>query len=81
MQTVLQTMGATEDNNSSRWTSDHHKILGGKATILKTKTSNGVWQFRAYISAEGKYVRQYLKTRDFESAVEKAEAKVFEIYG
>lgn len=81
MQTVLQTMGTTENNNSSRWTSDHHEILGGKATILKTQTSNGVWQFRAYISGEGKYVRQSLRTRDLETAKIKAEEKVFEIYG
>ena len=69
-------MGAIKGDKSSRWTTGHTDILGGKAQILQTKSSNGVWQFRCYIAEEGKYVRKSLRTRDKDTAILKAEKSV-----
>ena len=49
-----------------------HDILGGEARIFRTKASGDVWQFRMWISDEQKYFRKTLKTRDFDTAVERA---------
>ena len=70
-------MGGT----SSAYTSDEHDILGGKAKILRVKQSGDVWQFRMWITDEGKYIRKSLRTRDYDSAVERAEKIVFETLG
>lgn len=72
-------MGST-DNNKSDWTTNHTDIFGGKAQILQTKASGGNWQFRCYISEENKYVRKSLRTKDFETAVQRAEKEYLQIY-
>lgn len=66
---------------SSSFTSEEHDILGGKAKILRVRQSGDVWQFRMWIQEEGKYIRKSLRTRDFESAVERAEKIVFDTLG
>lgn len=66
---------------SSSFTSEEHDILGGKAKILRVRQSGDVWQFRMWIEEEGKYIRKSLRTRDFESAVERAEKIVFDTLG
>ena len=66
---------------SSSFTSEEHDILGGKAKILRIRQSGDVWQFRMWIDEEGKYIRKSLRTRDFESAVERAEKIVFDTLG
>ena len=65
-------------NATSSFTTEEHAILGGKAVILRVKQSGDVWQFRMWISDEGRYIRKSLRTRDFESAVERAEKIVFD---
>jgi integrase len=45
---------------------------------MRVASSGDVWQFRMWISEEGKYIRKSLRTRDYESAVERAEKIVFE---
>lgn len=57
---------------SSTFTSEEHDILGGRAKILRVKASGDVWQFRMWISDEGKYIRKSLRTKDYEYAVERA---------
>ena len=66
---------------SSAFTSKEHDVLGGKAKILRVRQSGDVWQFRMWIADEGKYIRQSLRTRDYESAVERAEKIVFDTLG
>ena len=63
---------------SSTFTSEEHDILGGRAKILRVKASGDVRQFRMWISDEGKYIRKSLRTKDYDSAVERAEKIVFE---
>ncbi len=66
---------------SSAFTSEEHDVLGGKAKVLRVRQSGDVWQFRMWITEEGKYIRKSLRTRDYESAVERAEKIVFETLG
>lgn len=47
------------------------QILGGKAIIFLNDYE--IWQFRCWIAAEKKYVRQSLKTKDKQTAIELAE--------
>ena len=51
-------------------------ILGGKAIILTNDFD--IWQYRCWISAEKKYIRESLKTKDKELAIELAEKKTIE---
>ena len=71
---------STIEKNNKYWANSHHDILGGKAQILKTKASGGYWQFRCFITDEKKYVRISLKTKDKQTAIERAEEKFFEIH-
>ena len=52
-------------------------ILGGKAIILTNDFD--IWQYRCWISAEKKYIRESLKTKDKELAIELAEKKQLNI--
>jgi hypothetical protein len=71
-----------EQKKKRAWATEEHDILDGKAVILKVKEQSGdVWQFRMWISAEGKYIRKSLKTRDFETAKQRAEEIVFQTMG
>ncbi len=51
----------------------NHKIFGGKAEIFRVAQSGDVWQFRMWITDEQKYLRKSLRTRDLESAIQRAE--------
>ena len=62
----------------SAFTSEAHDILDGRAKLLRVRASGDVWQFRMWVETEGKYVRKSLKTRDFDTAKEKAEEMVFQ---
>lgn len=70
----------TIENNKDSWASKHCEIFGGKAEILQTKASGGYWQFRCYITSENKYVRKSLRTKDKETAIERAEKEYFSIH-
>ncbi len=52
--------------------SSQHKVLDGMATIYRTSASGDVWQFQMYFQDEQKYYRKSLRTRDLDSALEKA---------
>jgi integrase len=61
------------------WATEDHDILDGKAVILRVRKQSGdVWQFRMWIPEEQKYIRKSLKTRDFETAKQRAEDIVFQ---
>lgn len=66
-------------SEKAKWSKQKTNILGGKAQILQTVASNGVWQFRCFISEEKKYVRKSLRTKDKETAIIRAEEEYFKI--
>jgi len=66
--------------DTGRWSSQQHDILGGKAKVLRTPQSGDVWQFRMWIQEEKKYLRKSLRTRDFEAAIQRAEKLYLETY-
>ena len=58
---------------------EEYAILGGLSKVLKTKQSNA-YQLRMWVTDEKKYVRETLKTRDLDTALERAEKRTLEIY-
>ena len=69
-------MEKTSKNNS--WATEEHDVLNGKAVVLRVASRSGdVYQFRMWIPEERKYVRKSLKTRDLETAIKRAEERVF----
>ena len=50
-----------------------HNIFDGKAEVVRTKTSGGIWHFRMWVTEEKKYVRKTLKTKNLDTAIAKAE--------
>jgi hypothetical protein len=61
-------------------TTHKHDVLGGKCIILRTAASGDVWQFRMCIAEEKKYIRKTLGTRDFKTAIERAETLYLQLY-
>ncbi len=66
--------------NKGSWSDQNHDILAGKASILRVRNSGDVWQFRMWVGEEKKHLRKSLKTRDFETAVKRAEELVFKTF-
>jgi integrase len=58
--------------------SDVHDLFDGRMRIYRTVKSGDVWQFRMYVQAEKRYVRESLRTRDKDIATQRAEAKFIE---
>ena len=58
--------------------SDAHELFDGRIRIYRTVKSGDVWQFRMYVQLEQRYVRESLRTRDKEIAIQRAEAKFIE---
>jgi integrase len=58
---------------------DVEKLLGGRGEIYKMARSGDVYQCRVWLSDERRYKRQSLKTSDYETAKQRAEALIFEI--
>lgn len=48
--------------------------------MLRTRQSGNIWQLRMWVSGEGKYLRESLKTDDFDTAIKRAEHRYLEIY-
>lgn len=48
---------------------NQQKIYGGKAVIYTTTASNGIYQFRCWVSKEKKYYRKTLQTRSKTEAI------------
>ncbi len=59
---------------------DEREIMGGRAKVIRTRQSGEVWQLRMWVSGEGKYLRESLKTTDLETAVSRAETRYLQIY-
>lgn len=58
---------------------NQHPIYGGKGVIYTTPASNGIYQFRCWISAEKKYYRKTLQTRSRTEAVRLGEEEMLGI--
>ena len=59
--------------------SEVHEVLGGEATIFKIKGMSGdVFQFRQWIKGEKQAFRRSLKTRDLNTALQRAKSLVVE---
>jgi integrase len=58
--------------------SDVQELFDGRIRIYRTVKSGDVWQFRMYVQAEKRYVRESLRTRDKDIATQRAEAKFIE---
>ena len=67
--------------NETNKSKSQHPILDGIAYIYKRESSGDVWQFRMYVSNEHRDYRVSLRTRDFESAVEKKIQSLVNEYG
>ena len=59
---------------------DNHEILGGKCSIFRVAQSGDVWQFKMWITEEQKYLRKSLRTKDFDTALIRAEEKYLQTY-
>ena len=57
-----------------------HDILGGKSQIFRVPQSGDVWQFKMWVTEEQKYFRKSLRTKDFDTAVVRAEEKYLQTY-
>jgi len=68
----------TRDKQAAVRISDVHDLFDGRMRIYRTIKSGDVWQFRMYVQAEKRYVRESLRTRDKEIARQRAEAKFIE---
>jgi integrase len=59
---------------------DEREVMGGRAKVIRTRQSGEVWQLRMWVSGEGKYLRESLKTTDLETAISRAETRYLQIY-
>ena len=64
--------------NAGSFQHSNHEILGGKAKVFRVPNSGDVWQFQMWISDEKKYLRKTLKTKDLDTAVQRAETLYLE---
>ena len=51
--------------------------MNGKVQIYRDLQSGDVWQFRMWVTEEEKYVRKSLRTKDQDTAFQRAEDLVF----
>jgi len=59
---------------------EQHDVLGGKAKVIRTAQSGSVYQLRVWVEGEKRYLRETLKTKDLQTAINRAETRVFQIY-
>ena len=71
MDSIKTTMAKTRKQYGSL-VSEIYDLLDGDAHIFRHKRSGDVWQFRMWISKEGKHYRKSLKTTDFNTAMSSA---------
>ncbi len=64
--------------NAGSFQHSNHEILGGQAKVFRVPNSGDVWQFQIWISDEKKYLRKTLKTKDLDTAVQRAETLYLE---
>jgi len=58
-----------------------HDICDGATKLLRTRQSGNVWQMQCRISAEKRYVKKSLRTRDLEQAKEKGRKLYYAMMG
>ena len=73
-------MAAIKKKTIGNTSTDNYEILGGKAQIFRVAKSGDVWQFKMWVKEEQKYLRKSLRTRDFDTAVIRAEEKYLKTY-
>ena len=66
---------------TSKFYTAEHDICDGAFKLLRTKQSGDVWQMRCWISAEKKYLKKSLRTRDLEQAKEKGRQLYYAMIG
>lgn len=59
------------------WKRDYYEILGGEGVIYSVNASGDVWQFLIWVLDEGKPLRKFLRTREFDAAIQRAEELCF----
>lgn len=55
------------------------KICDGDVTIFQTANSGGIWHMRTYIATEEKYFQKSLRTKDIDSAIDRAKRNWWKI--
>ena len=58
-----------------------HKMYEGECVVSKTKQSGEIWQCRIWIAQDKAYIRKSLKTRNLETAKERAKKLYLETQG
>jgi integrase len=66
---------------TSKFYTAEHDICDGAVKLLRTKQSGDVWQVRCWISAEKRYVKKSMRTRDLEQAKEKGRQLYYAMMG
>ena len=56
-------------------------ICDGAVKLMRTKQSGEVWQMRCWVSAEKKYIKKSLRTKDLDSAKEKGRTLYYTMMG
>jgi len=64
--------------NAGGFQHSNHEILGGKGKVFRVPNSGDVWQFQTWIPEEKKYLRKSIKTKDLETAKQRAETLYLE---
>lgn len=59
---------------------EQHDVLGGKGKVIRTAQSGSMYQLRVWIEGEKQYLRETLKTKDLQTAIFRAETRIFQIY-
>ena len=54
---------------------EQHDVLGGKAKVIRTAQSGSVYQLRVWVEGEKRYLRETLKTKDLQTAINRADSK------
>jgi len=63
-----------QQNNSDKgFYINNEKVCDGEATIFQTKKSGGIWHMRMYVASAEKYFQKSLRTKNYLSAIEKAQ--------
>ncbi len=68
-------------NNKTAFHTEEVDICDGEVKLIRTQTSNKIWQVRIWVRGEGKYFRKSLRTKDLEQAKEKAKSIYYKMMG
>ena len=58
---------------------EKHEILGGDALVFRKPRHGAVYQFRCWVPGEKKYWKRSLRTRDLETALDRAKQEFYDI--